>query len=56
MLTSIHSQWKKQNLSILPLLFAAAAAAAAESTKFLNSFPLISPLHLLPNVDGDDAD
>lgn len=53
MLTSIHSQWKKQNLSILPLLF---AAAAAESTKFLNSFPLISPLHLLPNVDGDDAD
>lgn len=55
MLTSIHSQWKKQNLSILPLLFAA-AAAAAESTKFLNSFPLISPLHLLPNVDGNDAD
>jgi len=45
MLTSNHIQYKKQNVSVLFLLFPVAAVDVG--TKFLNSFPLIFPLYLL---------
>ena len=45
MLTSNHIQYKKQNISVLFLLFPVAAVDVG--TKFLNSFPLIFPLYLL---------
>ena len=45
MLTSNHIQYKKQNISVLFLLFPVAAVDVG--TNFLNSFPLIFPLYLL---------